>query len=84
MVPITNLQPHRVMEHAAVVTYGSAGTTFVFLGLHVNEIAAIVSACCALVGVGLQAYVAITKIRLMRRSKRWDMDHRHDGLKKGD
>lgn len=62
---------HQNLEHASSVTYVSAGSTVVFWGLHVTDIAVIVSATCAVVGVSLQIWVAIAKVQLMKRSERW-------------
>lgn len=73
--------PHKAMEHAATVTYAGGATTLVFFGLHASDIAMLLSALASLIGMGLQIYVAITKIRLVHRSKRWDIEHRHDGSK---
>lgn len=49
------------------VTYGSAGATFVIWGLHLSDVAAIVSASVAIIGLGVQIWVARTKVRLMKQ-----------------
>lgn len=65
------MSPHTNLEHASGLTYTAAGVTGVFWGLHISDIAVIVSAMAAVVGVGFQIWVAITKVRLMKRSERW-------------
>lgn len=48
------------------VTYGGAASTVVIWGLHLSELAAIVSAGVAIIGLGVQIWVARTKVRLMK------------------
>jgi hypothetical protein len=52
-----------VAENANVITYAGAGGTIVFWGLHVSEIAAIISTFCAVCGLALQFYVALRRRR---------------------
>ncbi len=76
------IQVHKVMEHAAAVTYTGSASTVLLWGLHVSDVAVIISCTATVVGVGLQVWVAVNKVRLMRRSQRWDIAHRHDGQKR--
>lgn len=62
---------HTNLDHASTVTYGSAATTGILWGLHISDIAIIISATAAVGGLLLQLWVAYTKVQLMKRSERW-------------
>lgn len=53
----------KVAENAQAFTYTSAGGTLVFWGLHISDIAAIISTMCAIAGVSLQFYMAFRRRR---------------------
>lgn len=63
------MQQHiaKVLESGPTVTYTGAGSTLVFWGLHISDIAAIISTLCAVIGVGLQIYVVFRR----NRHKQW-------------
>lgn len=63
------MQQHitKVLESGPTVTYAGAGSTLVFWGLHISDIAAIISTLCAVIGVGLQIYVVFRR----NRHKQW-------------
>lgn len=65
------MSPTHNLEHASTVTYVSAGSTVLFWGLHITDIAVIVSAAAAFGGFLLQLWVARAKVQLMKRSERW-------------
>lgn len=67
------MSPLKNLEHASAVTYVSASATLTFWGLHLSDFAIIVSACATVVGVGCQIWVAVTKVRLMRRAANWKL-----------
>lgn len=62
---------HQDLEHAATLTYTGTASTVVFWGLHLSDIAVIISAGAALGGFLLQLWVARAKVQLMKRSERW-------------
>jgi hypothetical protein len=62
---------HQNLEHASTITYASGTATVLFWGLHLSDVAVIVSATASILGVSLQIWVAVTKVRLMKRSERW-------------
>jgi hypothetical protein len=51
----------KVAENAAGFTYSAAGSTIIIWGLHISEIAAIVSTICAVCGLSLQVYVVLIR-----------------------
>jgi len=51
-----------------IITYPAAGTSIMLWGLHVSELAAIVSAAAAVVGLVLQFYVARQRLRILRKA----------------
>lgn len=55
------------MNAINAVTYGSAASTIVIWGLRLSDIAAIVSACVAIAGLGVQIWVARNRVQLMRQ-----------------
>lgn len=63
-----DIQSH--LAKAPIVTFSSTASTFVIWGLHLSDLAAIVSACVALCGLGVQFWVARNKVRLMQ-SGQW-------------
>ena len=70
---------HQHADKVPVVTFGSAGASIVIWGLHLSDYAAIVSACVALAGLGLQIWVARTKVELMKRSGHWKAGDKANG-----
>jgi hypothetical protein len=56
------------MTAISAVTVGSASATIVIWGLRLSDIAAIVSACVAIAGLGLQFWVAHHKVKALKRS----------------
>jgi hypothetical protein len=58
---------HQHLDKVPVVTFGSAASSIVIWGLHLSDVAAIVSACVAIAGLGIQIWVARTKVQLMKR-----------------
>jgi hypothetical protein len=63
----------RVADQGPAVTYTATATTVLFWGLHVSDIAVMISALASLLGVSLQFYIALRRIsRLERQSKHID------------
>lgn len=56
---------HRVLNDGLPVTIGSSVSATVFWGLHISDLAVIVSALAAVMGVALQFYVAMRRIHLL-------------------
>lgn len=58
----------KVIAHASdglPVTLGGSGSALVCWGLHVSDIAVIVSALAAVIGVVLQFYVAMRRLKIL-------------------
>lgn len=53
---------------APAVTYGGASAAVMFWGLHLSDIAVIMSAFASVCGVGLQFYVALHRIRRLEKA----------------
>lgn len=53
-----------VADNAHTVTYTGASSAILFWGLHVSDIAAIISTACAVCGLMLQVYVVKQRRRL--------------------
>ena len=51
------------LQSAPVLTFGGAGSSFFFWGLHISEVGVIVSSLAAVCGVLLQTYVVIRSVR---------------------
>lgn len=66
-----NISYYKIAEHAPNFTYGATASTAILWGLHLSDVAVIVSALAAVGGFALQAWVAWTKVKLMQRSERW-------------
>lgn len=62
---------HKSMEHAATVTYAGTTGTLILFGMHASDLFMGLSCIASLVGVGLQVYVALAKVSLMKHSQRW-------------
>ena len=62
---LNTIQAHvdAALDHAPILTFGSASTTFLFWGLHVSEIGIIVSSLAAVCGVILQTYMVMRSVR---------------------
>lgn len=54
-------------SNAPAITYGGASAAVMFWGLHISDIAVILSAFASICGVFLQGYVAIHRIRRLER-----------------
>lgn len=57
-------------DNAPTITYTAAGSTAVMWGLHLSDIGVIVSAFATVLGVILQFYVTVHKIRMLERDQR--------------
>lgn len=57
------------LNNAPTVTYTAAATTFTLWGLHISDIAVILSALATMCGVALQFYVALHRIRMLERAQ---------------
>lgn len=57
-----------VTNNAPAITYGGSTAAVLFWGLHVSDIAVILSAFASICGVFLQGYVAIHRIRRLERT----------------
>lgn len=55
-------------SNAPAITYGGSAAAVMFWGLHVSDIAVILSAFASVCGVLLQGYVAIHRIRRLERN----------------
>lgn len=60
----------RVADGGPAVTYAATGATVLFWGLHVSDIAVMVSALASLLGVSLQFYLAMHRIGRLERAER--------------
>jgi hypothetical protein len=58
----------RVADPGPTVTYAATATTVLFWGLHVSDIAVMISALASLLGVSLQFYIAIRRINRVERA----------------
>lgn len=58
---------HAVMDNSPALTYTAGASTVVFWGLHLSDIAVILSALATIFGVALQFYVAMHRIRVLER-----------------
>jgi hypothetical protein len=56
-----------LVENAPAVTYGSAAATVTLWGLHISDIAALLAAFASVMGVALQFYVAMHRIRRLEQ-----------------
>ncbi len=59
---------NHAMSNAPAITYGGASAAVMFWGLHISDIAVILSAFASVCGVFLQGYVAIHRIRRLERT----------------
>lgn len=59
----------KIADAAPAATYGAAAGSVVFWGLQVNEICAIVSTLIAFIGLGLQFWLAMHRIRKLERAQ---------------
>lgn len=57
------------MDAAPAATYTAGGTTLVLWGLHISDIAVIVSTLATVFGVALQFYVALHRIRTLEKAQ---------------
>lgn len=65
------MDAHSNLNNVSAFTYTAAASTGFFWGLNISDLCVIVSAMAAVVGVGLQWWVARTKVQLMKRSQQW-------------
>lgn len=66
---IEHLIPTTANTHAPLLTYGATGSTVLLWGLHLSDIAVILSAMASVCGVVLQFYIAIHRIRRLERQQ---------------
>lgn len=52
---------------ASAITYTATSATVLFWGLHISDIAVMISAFASICGVGLQFYVVVHRIRRLER-----------------
>lgn len=59
------MQPHiaKLAESGPGITYGASASAVLFWGLHVSDIAVIMSAFASICGVALQFYLALYRIK---------------------
>ncbi len=65
------MEAHHIIQAAykgPVVTYAGTTATVLFWGLHVSDLAVIISALASLLGVALQFYVAMHRINRLERA----------------
>jgi hypothetical protein len=55
------------LDNAPAITYSSAAATVTLWGLHVADFAALIAALASVLGVALQFYVAMHRIRQLER-----------------
>lgn len=55
------------LDNAPGITYGSAAATVTLWGLHISDIAALLAAFASVMGVALQFYVAMHRIRRLEK-----------------
>lgn len=60
----------KLAENANVATYGGAVASVTFWGLQVSEICAIISTLVAIIGLGLQFWVASRRIKKLESQAR--------------
>lgn len=58
----------QVADNAPTMTYAATGATVLFWGLHVSDIAVLISALASILGVTLQFYLAMHRIRRLERA----------------
>lgn len=58
----------KLTDQAHLLTYGGSAGSIVIWGLHISEIAAIVSAFVAVCGLAIQVFIALAKLRYMKRN----------------
>jgi hypothetical protein len=56
-----------LVENANAITYSSGAATVLFWGLHLSDIAVLLSSFASVCGVGLQFYVALHRIRRLEK-----------------
>lgn len=70
--------PHNAIEQsAAPVTYGAVTSTFVFWGLQISDVAAIVSAVVAVLGLLVHIWALVRKERRATEQHRLVMEKLH-------
>lgn len=57
----------KIADAAPVATYGGAAASVTFWGLQVSEVCAIISTLVAIIGLGLQFWVAARRIKKLER-----------------
>ncbi len=65
MSPSTQKAISAVTDNGLPITLGGSVSATVFWGLHISDVAVIVSALAAVLGVVLQFYIALRRIRLL-------------------
>lgn len=64
-----NPTAQRLADTAPAITVGSSAATVAFWGLQVNEICAIISTVIALIGLLLQVFLAVRRIKKLERQQ---------------
>lgn len=59
----------KVAENAPGATYTATGATVLFWGLHVSDVAVLLSAIASIAGVVLQFYLALHRLRRLERDQ---------------
>jgi hypothetical protein len=73
----TKMVQHHILQAAdngPALTYSATGAAVLFWGLHVSDIAVMVSALASLLGVSLQFYLAMHRIGRLERASRVSKD----------
>lgn len=65
--PLSHHAANDMMNQASAVTYGGTATAFAFWGLHISDIAVIVSTLASVMGVVLQFYVTFKRIQTIEK-----------------
>lgn len=59
----------RAAENAPTVTYTASGATVLLWGMHATDIAVLLSALASILGVALQFWLAMRRIRVLERQQ---------------
>lgn len=70
MHPSIQAAVQTAQDNAPAITYTAGGSTAVLWGLHLSDIGVIVSAFATVLGVILQFYVTIHKIKMLERDQK--------------
>lgn len=59
----------QLAENAPAATYTATGATVVFWGLHISDVAVLLSAFASIAGVALQFYLALHRLRRLEKAQ---------------